>query len=88
MHGNHLHGNTYCILGGVINTQIHLAKNKMTTMNLTPKINHTKLHITQFLVLLQSLRKCHPLNIEKLILFQNIYNQIHPKNFILNVTNK
>jgi hypothetical protein len=82
-HGNHLHGNTYCILGGVINTQIHLRENKMTTMNLTLKINHTKLHIAHFLVLLQSLKKCHPLNIESFILFQNIYNQIHPKTSFL-----
>jgi len=54
----------------------------MTTMNLTLKINHTKLHIA-FSVLLQSLKKCHPLNIESFILSQNIYNQIHPKTSFL-----
>lgn len=60
----------------------------MTTMNLTLKINHTKLHIAHFLVQLQSLRKRHPLDIEIFILFQNIYNQIHPKNFIPNVLSR
>jgi hypothetical protein len=85
MHGNHLHENIYCILVGLINTQIHLGKNNITIMNLTLKINHTNLHVAHFLVLLQSSKKCHPLDIENFILFQNIYNQIHPKNFIPSV---